>query len=365
MSLLLWFACLAGLAGANLLPIDHGNLSCDDTFCHVTCDYGYIPSGPYGVSLAENDIVACERPVAMVVGGFNRPPFGDENFMASTEVYSIVASQECQGQLPDIPVERKGMFGGWVGGLAVVCGGEDIHGVVYSECYYFSTLEMSWLYLQQLEVERSYAAVETLDGCLLVSGGRTMDGAVDSIEVVKGEGCEWSGQVEKLETVKYGHCMVEVGGELVVVGGSPASYGSTQVYNVEEKVWRNASSPQKDRASHGCVKVVVDEVEGVLVAGNDFSPQDLAEIYFPSNDTWVWTKYMNNERTGGGMLVLGGRPTILGGYGGDYCCKEYYTTAESYDSNSGNWWLLHARNMTEGRKGLAVFPLPSSLFPGC
>ena len=55
------------------------------------------------------------------------------------------------------------------------------------------------------------------------------------------------------------------------------------------------------------------------------------------------TQYTVHLYSGGGMLVLGGRPTILGGYGGDYCCKEYYTTAESYDSNSGNWWLLHAR----------------------
>ena len=30
---------------------------------------------------------------------------------------------------------------------------------------------------------------------------------------------------------------------------------------------------------------------------------------------------MQKERTGGAMTVLGGRPTILGGYGGPYCCK--------------------------------------------
>ena len=52
---------------------------------------------------------------------------------------------------------------------------------------------------------------------------------------------------------------------------------------------------------------------------------------------------MNNERTGGAMMVLGGRPTILSGYGGDYCCKEYYKSAESYDADSGHWWLLTAR----------------------
>ena len=105
-----------------------------------------------------------------------------------------------------------------------------------------------------------------------------MTGAESSVEVIDAYGCEWSGQVGELAEGVYGHCMVEVGGELVVVGGSPASYGSTWVYNLEEQEWRNASSPQKDRASHGCVKVVVENKDAVLVAGNDFSPQDLAEV---------------------------------------------------------------------------------------
>ena len=58
------------------------------------------------------------------------------------------------------------------------------------------------------------------------------------------------------------------------------------------------------------------------------------------------------------MTVLGGRPTILGGYGGPYCCKvphnfamfefqilsqEFYVEVESWDMNSGHWWTLHAR----------------------
>ena len=65
------------------------------------------------------------------------------------------------------------------------------------------------------------------------------------------------------------------------------------------------------------------------------------------------------------IAVLGGRPTIFSGYGGDYCCKEYYITAESFDLNSGNWWTLHARNMTEGRKSLVVVSIPSTMFTGC
>ena len=163
-----------------------------------------------------------------------------------------------------------------------MCGGEDDQGVIYSECFYYSVSDKIWLFLQELEVGRSFAAVETLDGCLYVGGGKTSEGAESSVEVVGGDGCEDEGVVEELAVGVYGHCMVEVGGELVVVGGSPDSYGSTWVYNIVEKVWRNTSSPQKDRASHGCTKVIIEQEEAVLVAGNDFSPQDLAEV---KNDT--------------------------------------------------------------------------------
>ena len=69
-----------------------------------------------------------------------------------------------------------------------------------------------------------------------------------------------------------------------------------------------------------------------------------SQIYYPATDSWVWTPgWMNNERTGASMTLLGGRPTVISGYGGDYCCKEYYTTAETYDQNSGQWWILHSR----------------------
>ena len=40
--------------GTRGLAIDNGQLSCSDTSCHVTCDYGYIPSGAHTVPVAES-----------------------------------------------------------------------------------------------------------------------------------------------------------------------------------------------------------------------------------------------------------------------------------------------------------------------
>ena len=72
--------------------------------------------------------------------------------------------------------------------------------------------------------------------------------------------------------------MVQVGEELVVIGGGPDSYGTTQVLSLRSLEWREGRPPQKDRALHDCSLVVTEEGEGVLVAGNDFSPMDLAEV---------------------------------------------------------------------------------------
>ena len=117
-----------------------------------------------------------------------------------------------------------------------------------------------------------------MDGCLVVGGGKSQDGSVDSVEVLEADGCLWSGIIESLATPVHGHCMVATAEHIVVVGGSPDSYGSTWVYNIEERIWKNGRDPQKDRASHDCAKVMIAGEEAVLVAGNDFSPQDLAEV---------------------------------------------------------------------------------------
>ena len=55
----------------------------------------------------------------------------------------------------------------------------------------------------------------------------------------------------------------------------PAVTRSTQVYSLDTRTWRDGQPPQKDRALHGCSRLGED---AVVVAGNDFSPMDLAEV---------------------------------------------------------------------------------------
>ena len=66
----------------------------------------------------------------------------------------------------------------------------------------------------------------------------------------------------------------------MMVGGGPDNYGSTQIYNLVTGTWRDGAPPQKDRALHGCSPLELEDGEmAVVVAGNDFSPMDLAEVH--------------------------------------------------------------------------------------
>ena len=129
---------------------------------------------------------SCVTPVGLIVGGYNQDWNHEDVFLASAELYSIVGPSKCNYTLPDLPVGMKGMFGGWVGGQALVCGGEDQAGSISQFCFYFNPVENSWVLNVMMETGRSFAATEVVDGCLVITGGQTMTGVTDTVEVIGG-----------------------------------------------------------------------------------------------------------------------------------------------------------------------------------
>ena len=161
------------------------------------------------------------------------------------------------------------------------------------------------------------------------------------MQVLGGADCAGLDWEPALPRPLSGHCMARLGEQLVVVGGGPDSYGTALLHSPGQG-WREVAAPHKDRTGHTCTPVQLAGQQALLVAGNGFSPMDLAEVagefilvfnsrrcdmqvYLPGNDSWVWTSWMVRERTGGAVVELGTParplPTVLGGYGGDYCCK--------------------------------------------
>ena len=81
----------------------------------------------------------------------------------------------------------------------------------------------------------------------------------------------------------------------------------------------------------------------------------------PSADRWETGGSMSVARQGASILVLEGKPTVLGGFH-DY--DKYPTATEQYDENLGFWFPLR-RPLKKGRRYFGAVAVPETLFPGC
>ena len=61
------------------------------------------------------------------------------------------------------------------------------------------------------------------------------------------------------------------------------------------------------------------------------------------------------------MAVLNGRPTLLGGF---HSMKEFPTTIEQFDVQSGEWRLID-KKLRKARRYFAVAEVPRGLFGRC
>jgi N-acetylneuraminic acid mutarotase len=136
-------------------------------------------------------------------------------------------------------------------------------------------------------------------------------------------------------------------GRLLVVGGRSSSIiGSTEVYDTSTAEWSSASAMTEARYGHTLTQLTDGKV--FIVGGSQAST---AEIYDPTNDTWISAGSMTYERgvghtatllEDGAVLVTGG-PTLIEG------TKRVAAFAEIYDPSDGTWSLTG--NMMEKREG--------------
>ena len=132
----------------------------------IRCAYGYVPLGS-GLATCDDDvwseILECDEAVAMLVGGDEEDGYSDR-----VEVFST--SSTCM-KPPALPHSAHGAAGGWVGGMAVVCGGEPEPFAMSSLCFAYSPETNTWLDAPQLKIARSMLSAAVLDGAMLVTGG--------------------------------------------------------------------------------------------------------------------------------------------------------------------------------------------------
>ena len=65
-----------GLLAGDAVVVDHGSVECDNQFCYLTCDHGWVNNGSYRIPVVEDDInsLACVEPATLVIAGYSSKP---------------------------------------------------------------------------------------------------------------------------------------------------------------------------------------------------------------------------------------------------------------------------------------------------
>ena len=64
------------LPAGDVVDVDHGSVECDDLFCYLSCDHGWVNNGSYRLTVEEDDNhdLACVEPATLVIAGYSTKP---------------------------------------------------------------------------------------------------------------------------------------------------------------------------------------------------------------------------------------------------------------------------------------------------
>jgi len=331
----------------------------------IRCSYGYVPLGS-GIATCDNDVwsetLECDEAVAMLVGGEEEGGYTDR-------VEIVSPSSSCMA-LPPLPHTVHGAAGGWVGGMAVVCGGEPEPFAMSSLCFAYSPEEDAWLDAPSLKIGRSMPSAAVIDGALLLTGGYNEEYFSTAltelwIPALGGLDTPWV-ESDPLPKVRADHCSVVMPDASVIVTGN---YPETNNVNMAESsklvvgdegtlVWSSLPDMLLDRDDHGCSLVSTNGKLEVLVAGGPKTGS--AEIFDPVSVNWRSVASMAHTDYGGSMAVVEGVPTLMGGYELESSPRNQ-DRIQQYNAEEDKWEVIE-KKLKAGRSHAVTIPVPKSLF---
>ena len=143
--------------------------------------------------------------------------------------------------------------------------------------------------------------------------------------------------------------------------GQPASVGTTEIFDPETALWRQAAA--MSQPAQGQAAVLLRDGRVLLVGGttNDGDETARVDIYEPGTDTWTPAESISTERghpvaillADGRVLVTGDSPSVyrsIDGFG------AINGTAEIYDPETGKW--TPTADLSRPRTGHTLTLLP-------
>jgi len=253
--------------------------------------------------------------VALVIGGFG----------ASDSVQVITKDATCLGLssnpvIPKAPDGRVGWVGQYVDGKIVVCGGAKVD--FYRNCFSLKVGE-GWHGAGQMVYQKRYAESLVFNGEMIVMGGYNQNmGWLNAVEKRSSDGTWTEMEPWAMPRMIFDFCAVQMDDHrIMVLGGNIIGQfdsNDMDILDTTTNTWSKGPSMAKRRATHDCIVTEHNGERGVMVTGGCSSNclyhlKDTSFFSFAS-ETWTELEPMNVGRMGHKMTVIGGKPTVIGGF---------------------------------------------------
>jgi len=272
-------------------------------------------------------------------------------------------------QVPDFPYKIDAPFGWWSSDGVVVCGGKNWDDdVIDARCWRYDHCKGEWTREQDLDMPYGLsggASVRLVNSdkeeLWAVGGGN--GSAIPVTQVMSLEDGIWSWRNgPQLNIGRYGHCAALIKeSQIFIIGGHEGEniVESIEMFDIATEtitLLSDISTPSK-RWGTMCLTSPEDDI--LLMGGMDafFIPHANMDAFHTSSFTWSAGPKLPWAQSGGLGSILGGSPTLFGGYG-----MGFRKVVASFKDGSWETW---SDSLNKARvSGLAV-SVPLDLFDYC
>lgn len=201
-----------------------------------------------------------------------------------------------------------------------------------------SAHEFHWQSLERLPSGRVYHSLVEVGGQMLMLGGCDAAGRPSpALELYSPEGDRWL-SLPPMPTPRAGAAVAVLGKQVLAVGGVGEDQRPLKVvemYNTEEGRWRKKSSLREDLMG---VAITVKDGRALAVGGmgSDLLPRNILQQYDLRKDVWALLPPMPTPRYDATAQLLGSKIYVAGGRH----CKRSLKAFEVFDTETRSWTTL-------------------------
>jgi len=294
--------------------------------------------------------------------------YGATNFFELTTQDRICKDDDITPPMPGtLPASNPTWVSEWVDDSIYLCGGQNLE--QRRDCYkYKPGTDAQFQLACPMSDDRKYPVSLVLNGEMYVMGGYNDNaGWLDSVDYKPAEQCEFQPKPEwRMLRGMYNFCAVGHQNKIYTIGGSIYAFlensdiANVDILDTTTGNWTSAEPLPLSRSSTSCAIYNLNGDDGILVAGgcDESCHEHLDDTLFFSFATQTWQTLpatLNIPRMGMKMVLIGGKPTVIGGY--------YTDLLESVEEFDGTQWTLRQDKLSFGRYQYAMpSTLPEDVF---